>query len=83
MKKQRFDAHFYFHVYFFKLRDFLFPRKSVLLEEFNRVLKCGGILSFHDHKMSDRKAAEEVIKSGLFNLAKKSENTFAFQKAET
>jgi len=51
-----------------------------VLEELNRILKTGGILSFSDHHMKEEEIVSRVTDRGLFVLSKKGKKTYSFLK---
>ncbi len=53
-----------------------------VLEELNRILKPGGILSMNDHHMKEDEIVGRITDGGLFHLSKKGEKTYGFVKAE-
>jgi ubiquinone/menaquinone biosynthesis C-methylase UbiE len=55
---------------------------DAVLEEFHRVLKSEGILSFSDHHMKENEIVSEVTNSGLFRLSRKGQRTYTFLKEE-
>jgi ubiquinone/menaquinone biosynthesis C-methylase UbiE len=60
--------------------DLLNPRE--VLEELNRVLKTGGILSFSDHHMKEQEIVSKITNGGLFRLLRKGEKTYGFLKEQ-
>lgn len=53
-----------------------------VLEEFYRVLKSKGILSFSDHHMKENEIVSKVANRGLFMLSRKGKKTYSFLKEE-
>ncbi|HUV43320.1 MAG TPA: methyltransferase domain-containing protein [Dehalococcoidales bacterium] len=53
-----------------------------VLEELNRILKSGGVLSVNDHHMQEAEIVGRITDGGLFHLSKKGEKTYGFMKAE-
>lgn len=53
-----------------------------VLEEFHRVLKQNGILSFSDHHLKEDVILTKVADNNLFELSKKGEKTYSFLKVK-
>jgi ubiquinone/menaquinone biosynthesis C-methylase UbiE len=53
---------------------------NCVLEELNRILKPGGLLSFSDHHMRQEETVSAVTSGGLFRLLRKGEKTYGFLK---
>ena len=54
------------------------PEKT--LQEFNRILRDGGILSFSDHHLKEADILSQVTQGSNFKLDKKGKRTYTFRK---
>ncbi len=59
-----------------------FSDPDAMLRELHRVMKPDAVLSFSDHHMKEEAILSGVTKGGLFELSKKGNRTFSFQKAK-
>jgi len=55
---------------------------DVVLAEFRRILKQGGVLSVSDHHLSSDDIAARVSGAGLFRLSTRGERTHSFSRVE-
>jgi len=51
-----------------------------ILQEFNRILRDDGILSFSDHHLREADILSQVTRGGYFKLEKKGKLTYTFRK---